>query len=330
VKTAARGRAATLASLGLSLALAACGSGNDNGGGGSARSVDVALTDEGCDPAKLNRPAGPVTFKVTNKGTDKVTEFEITDGDRILGEVENVTAGLERSFSLNLTAGSYTMKCPGGSGASQGTLTVSGDRAAGAGGDADLVAAAEPVAESFGDLDPAIEARAGDVPAARWGGFHRMEQALWVENSTRGMEPVARKLLADVTDLQRKVSTLELDASQIANGAMELLGEVSRSKITGEAERYSRTDLVDVKANLDGSRAAFDAVRAALDRRDANLATQIQSRFEAADQSLAPYRSGTGYVPYNQLTDPDTRKLAQAIDALAEPLSQVGGKLAGS
>jgi iron uptake system EfeUOB component EfeO/EfeM len=210
MKTAARGRAATLASLGLSLALAACGSGNDNGGGGSARSVDVALTDEGCDPAKLNRPAGPVTFKVTNKGTDKVTEFEVTDGDRILGEVENVTAGLERSFSLNLTAGSYTIKCPGGSGASQGTLTVSGDRAAGAGGDADLVAAAEryqgyvedqvgllrastrtfvdavlggdvaaarrayaparvpygriePVAESFGDLDPAIDARAGDA-----------------------------------------------------------------------------------------------------------------------------------------------------------------------
>ena len=143
MKTAARGRAATLASLGLSLALAACGSGTDSGGGGSPRSVDVALTDEGCDPAKLNRPAGPVTFKVTNKGTDKVTEFEVTDGDRILGEVENVTAGLERSFSLNLTAGSYTMKCPGGSGASQGTLTVSGDRAAGAGGDADLVAAAE-------------------------------------------------------------------------------------------------------------------------------------------------------------------------------------------
>jgi iron uptake system component EfeO len=115
------------------------------------------------------------------------------------------------------------------------------------------------------------------------------------------MQPGARKLLADVTDLRRKVSTLELDASQIANGAIELLGEVSRSKITGEEERYSRTDLVDVKANLDGARAAFDAVRApraALDKLDAILATQIQSRFEAADQSLAPYRSGAGYVPY--------------------------------
>jgi iron uptake system component EfeO len=380
--TAATGRAAALMSLALSLtlALAACGSDSDGGGAGdgeSGRAIDIALTDAGCEPAKLDLQAGAVTFRVTNKGTDKVTEFEVTDGDRILGEVENVTAGLERSFSLNLTAGSYGLKCPGGSSASQGTLTVSGAAAAGATSDADLQAAAEryrgyvqdqagllvtdtktfvdavlagdvaaakraypvaripyeriePVAESFGDLDPAIDARAGDVPAAEWGGFHRIEQALWLKNTTKGMEPVARKLLADVTELQRKAGTVKLDASQIANGANELLGEVSQSKITGEEERYSRTDLVDFKANLDGSRAAFDAVRAALDKRDATLATQIQGRFEIADQSLLPYRSGTGYVPYNRLTDVDTRKLSQAIDALAEPLSLVGAKLAGS
>lgn len=381
MSTPVTGRGAALASLALSLGLtlAAC-SGDEGGseGAGSGRTVDVALTDAGCDPAKLELPAGAATFKVTNKGTDKVSEFEITDGDRILGEVENVTAGLERSFSLNLAAGSYTLKCPGGSSASEGTLTVSGGaRAAGTAGDADLAAAAEryrgyvedqsglllastrtfvnavlagdvaaakrayaparvpyeriePVAESFGALDPAIDARQGDVPAAQWGGFHRIEQALWVRKSTAGMEPVARKLLRDVTELQRQVMTVELDAPRIANGANELLGEVSRSKITGEEERWSRTDLVDFKANLDGARAAFDAVRTALDKRDANLATVIEDRFETADRSLAPYSSGAGYVPYNRLTDVDTRKLAQAIDALAEPLSQVSAKLAGS
>ena len=89
-------------------------------------------------------------------------------------------------------------------------------------------------------------------------------------------------------------------------------------------------DLVDFEANLDGSRAAFDAVRAALDKRDATLATEIQGRFEAADQSLGPYRSGASFVPYNRLTDADARKLSQTIDALAEPLSKVSAKLAGS
>jgi iron uptake system component EfeO len=140
--TAATGRAAALIPLALSLALALAACGSDNGGtggtggGGSGRTIDVALTDAGCEPAKLDLRAGAVTFKVTNKGSDKVTEFEVTDGDRILGEVENVTAGLERSFSLN------RMECPGGSTASQGTLTVSGAAAAGT-DDADLRAAAE-------------------------------------------------------------------------------------------------------------------------------------------------------------------------------------------
>lgn len=144
------------------------------------------------------------------------------------------------------------------------------------------------------------------------------------------MAPVARKLLADVTDLQRRVRTVALDAGQIANAANALLSEVSKLMLTGEEERYSRTDLVDVEANLDGSRAAFDAIRGALDERAPNLATEIHGRFDAVEQSLARYRSASGHLPYNRLTDADTRKLSQAIDALAEPLSQVGAKLVAS
>jgi iron uptake system component EfeO len=105
---------------------------------------------------------------------------------------------------------------------------------------------------------------------------------------------------------------------------------VSKYKLTGEEERYSRTDLVDLEANLDGSRAAFDAIRGALDGQAPNLATEIHGRFDVAERSLALYRSASGYVPYNRLTDADTRKLSQAIDALAEPLSQVSAKLLAS
>ncbi len=43
----------------------------------------------------------------------------------------------------------------------------------------------EPIAASLGDLDPAIDAREGDVPDDEWTGFHRIEKALWEENTTR-------------------------------------------------------------------------------------------------------------------------------------------------
>ncbi|HEY2602904.1 MAG TPA: iron uptake system protein EfeO [Thermoleophilaceae bacterium] len=181
----------------------------------------------------------------------------------------------------------------------------------------------EPVAESFGSLDPDIDARAGDVPASKWTGFHPIERSLWIHDSARGQNGTATKLFDDVELLQRKVRSVKLEPSQIANGAVELLGEVSKSKITGEEERYSHIDLVDFEANVAGSRAAFDAVAPILQARNAALATQVDQRFGAVAKALDGYRRGDGFVSYTELTRADKRKLSQAIDALAEPLSKV-------
>jgi iron uptake system component EfeO len=106
----------------LSLTLAACGSsakarsGSDN--------VQVGLTDAGCDPARLELPAGPTTFEVSNEDASDVSEFEILDGGRVLGEVENLTPGLAGTFSLTLKPGTYTTSCPGGDGTAEGKLVV--------------------------------------------------------------------------------------------------------------------------------------------------------------------------------------------------------------
>jgi iron uptake system component EfeO len=181
----------------------------------------------------------------------------------------------------------------------------------------------EPVAESFGDLDPRIDARVNDVAPAEFSGFHRIEKALWVEDTTAGMTPVAKQLLADVEELQSKVKSVELQAVQIANGANELLGEVSASKITGEEERYSHIDLVDFEANVEGAEAAFEAVQPLVEEKDPELVKQIEAGFEDVYTSLEPYRKGEGFVYYTELSKADTRKLAQKIDALAEELSQV-------
>jgi len=185
----------------------------------------------------------------------------------------------------------------------------------------------KPVAESFGTLDPRIDARENDVPASEFEGFHRIEKALWVAGTTAGMAPVAEQLLADVEELRRKVRTVELQAVQIANGANELLGEVSASKITGEEERYSHTDLVDFEANVEGAEAAFEAVEPLLSEKDPKLAKEIEASFEDVYAALEPYRRGDGFVSYTELSKADTRKLAQEIDALAEELSRVPAQI---
>ncbi|HTY71008.1 MAG TPA: iron uptake system protein EfeO [Actinomycetes bacterium] len=182
----------------------------------------------------------------------------------------------------------------------------------------------EPVAESFGDLDPAIDARIDDVASPRdWTGFHRLEQLLWVAGTTRGATSLANRLDADIARLRALVVTESYQPAQLANGATSLLDEIARSKVTGEEDRYSHTDLSDFAANLAGSQEAFTLVEPLLAAKDPQLATTVRKRFAEAARSLAAYRSGSGWQPYTAVDAAARRRLAQQVDALAEPLSQV-------
>jgi iron uptake system component EfeO len=343
------------------------------------QTVEVTISDSGCEPNSLSAQAGPTTFHVTNEDSGAVTEFELLSADKatILGEKENLTPGLDASFSLTLDAGDYVTYCPNGT-KEYGTLEVAeadtgktGDleaqkaavdayltyvqQQAGEGvtrgqqfadavnaGDIEQAKALfayarepyesiEPIAESFGDLDPKIDAREGDVDPAEWSGFHMIEQALWVNNTTEGMGPVADQLVADLTTLRDSISTVELEPSQIANGAVGLLNEVSASKITGEEDRYSHTDLSDFAANVAGAKAAFDAVSPLLADDEAQLVATIDQRFAAVTAALAPYEGASGpangYVLYTDLTTAQTAALSSSVDALAEPLSTVAALL---
>ena len=193
--------------------------------------------------------------------------------------------------------------------------------------------AIEPVAESFGNLDPEIDARINDVDdPATWTGFHHIEQILWVRGTTAGTAALGRKLQSDVLQLQRRVKTLTFQPAQLANGAVELLNEVAGSKITGEEDRYSHTDLSDFQGNLMGARKAFELLRPALVARGhATLAKTIVARFAAVQRGLDAYKRPTplGFALFDELTPTDRRAFAQQIDALAEPLSTVAAKVAG-
>jgi iron uptake system component EfeO len=358
------------ASLLLVLFVSACGSSEDPPPG--AKTLRFELTDEGCLPHRASAPAGPIAFEAENTGSSTVTEIEVMEGEKILGEKENLSDGLTGSFSLTLDPGEYTVYCPGGDD-ERGTLTVTGGSKAEASPQADAAVARyrkyleenadelvartkpfvaavvagdiarakslyattrapyeriEPVAESFGDLDPRIDARENDVPAGEFGGFHRIEKALWEEDSAQGMAPVAKRLQKDVEELAGNVKTVDLQAVQIANGANELLGEVSASKITGEEERYSHTDLYDFEANVEGAEAAFEAVKPLLDESDPELSGALEADFKMVFDELQPYRRGTGFASYTELRQADTRKLARSIDTLAEKLSQVPAAIA--
>lgn len=191
----------------------------------------------------------------------------------------------------------------------------------------------EPVAESFGDLDPQIDARVNDVAdQATWTGFHRIEKALWADKSLANMTPVADKLDADVAKLATLVKTAKYQPAQMANGATELLNEVASSKITGEENGYAHTDLSDFRANIDGAKQAFTLLGPALQAINPQLYATVTQRFADVEDSLTPYQgdyANSGYVDYSTVTGDQRKELTQKVDALAEPLSQVAAQVTG-
>ncbi|MCK2221843.1 EfeM/EfeO family lipoprotein [Actinomadura sp. ATCC 31491] len=182
----------------------------------------------------------------------------------------------------------------------------------------------EPVAEIFGDLDPAIDAREADLAAGEeWTGFHRIEKDLWVGKDVSKDGPVADKLIADVKTIVTKANAAELTPLNLANGAKELLDEVATGKITGEEDIWSHTDLWDFAANLEGSRAAVQSLRPVLEERAPDLVKTLDEKFAAAEAALEAHRKGDGWQLHDELSKTQLKALSDAINALGEPISKI-------
>jgi iron uptake system component EfeO len=187
----------------------------------------------------------------------------------------------------------------------------------------------EPVAESFGDLDPAVDARDGDLePGQEWTGFHKIEKDLWVTKDISKSGPTADKLLTDVQTIVNKANTVTFSPVELANGAKELLDEVASGKITGEEDRYSHTDLWDFAANIEGSQGAIQALRPALEERDPALVKTLDASFAKVEAAMEKHRAGDGWKLHNQLSQADLKELSDDINALAEPISKVAAIVA--
>ena len=193
----------------------------------------------------------------------------------------------------------------------------------------------EPVAESFGDLDPKMDLREADLEKGqKWTGWHRIEKDLWppasgytaatpTERATLGTD-----LLDNVTILDKRVQKLTYTVDQIGNGSKSLLDEVASGKITGEEDIWSHTDLYDFQANLDGARVGYEGLKPILDVKDPALSRQIGSAFTALQKVLDQYREGKdGFVSYDQVTDAQRKELSDSVNALAEPLSKMTGAI---
>lgn len=189
----------------------------------------------------------------------------------------------------------------------------------------------ETVAESFGDLDPMMDAREADLePGQEWTGWHRIEKDLWPQRADdytpltdEERATYAQDLLTNTEELDSRVQELTYTVDAIANGSRGLLEEVATGKVTGEEEYWSRTDLWDFQANVDGARVAWEGVQPIVETKDAALAEQLTTRFDELQELLDAQREGDGFVGYDELSPDQVKELSNAVNALSEPLSRL-------
>ncbi|MDH2911373.1 iron uptake system protein EfeO [Kosakonia sp. HypNH10] len=189
----------------------------------------------------------------------------------------------------------------------------------------------EPIAELFSDLDGSIDAREDDYEQKaadpKFTGFHRLEKALFGDNSVKGMASYADKLNHDVLELQTRINELAFPPSKVVGGAAGLIEEVAASKISGEEDRYSHTDLWDFQANIEGAQKIVDLLRPQLQKENSALLAKVDANFKKVNTILAKYRTKTGFETYDKLTDADRNALKGPITTLAEDLAQLRGVL---
>ena len=202
----------------------------------------------------------------------------------------------------------------------------------------------EPLAGLVEEIDGKVDARVDDfagVDDPAFTGWHRLEFLLFEKNTTEGGAPFADQLDKDVASLKEEFAKVEVTPLDVANGAAELIEEVSEGKITGEEDRYSKTDLWDFDANLQGSQAAVDKLSPALKEADPALLGKIDAGISEVFETMRPLRKGDGCVlfcpensEYPSPLCPEVTVTPQVVDTLkaqlaglSENLSQVAGVL---
>jgi iron uptake system component EfeO len=190
----------------------------------------------------------------------------------------------------------------------------------------------EPLAGLVEEIDGLVDSRVDDfagVDDPKFTGWHRLEYLLFEKNTTDGGAPFADQLDKDIATLKTQFATIEVPSVDVATGAAELIEEVSQGKITGEEDRYSKTDLWDFDANLQGSQAAIDKLEPALKEADSALLGKIDGGFSEIYATLAPLRRGEGWVLFCTENDPYPSARCPAVTVQPQVIDTLKAQLAG-
>lgn len=185
-----------------------------------------------------------------------------------------------------------------------------------------------PAAQRLAELDNSINARADyfekreQDPA--FVGFHRVEYALFQQRSLDGLNPVAERLLADVTTLKQQLLAQSLPPEQLVSIVVRNLNTLADVRAaSGEEERYSHGDLNGFASNLETAHKVVELLRPMLTKSAPDLLPKIDAALSDFDSVLNSFKVKDGYATYDMVSGEQRKQIADKAQALADALDGI-------
>jgi iron uptake system component EfeO len=188
----------------------------------------------------------------------------------------------------------------------------------------------EPEAARFADLHNSIDGLADYLEKREadpaFTGLHRIEFALFSQNSTDDLAPIADKLVADAASLQQRLQDAKTQPADLADNAQRLATAVAAAIAAGE-DHYANTDLAAFAANLDSMRKIASLLGPVAPSGSKDLVAGLDADVAALAAKFDALKQGDAYASYADVSADARKDLAAGFTAIAGKLGALNAAL---
>jgi iron uptake system component EfeO len=171
------------------------------------------------------------------------------------------------------------------------------------------------------DGDPAPGLTAATDPHLT--GFRRIEAILWSGSPVTDAAAASQQLAADISALQSSFATARLNPADLGLRAHEIMENTIQDQLNGDSDAGSGTTLATVDANIAGTIAAIEPLRALLASRGYDLEKTDEWLARAAALVESFHQLDGRWTPITGLSTADRQKLNATLNQTVELLAPI-------
>lgn len=193
--------------------------------------------------------------------------------------------------------------------------------------------ALEPLAFRFSDLQTQIDPEATYLDQREqdpgFTGFHRIEYALFAQNTLEGLAPVADGLVARLAALNTRLHDVKLAPAPLLDAAAANANRLSQRWTDAAVSPYGHTDLADMAASLAGIASIADLLTPVVAPTAPQPAAALDTRLAQAGAALDRLRTAQGYAALDTLDAATRSGLAEQFAGLGAALADLSASIGG-